>query len=71
MNDTLKMYGSIGSEIMNRCFVVAISISNVNQDGVDCKRSIGKVIPIAFLVSRSFIVKSSGLHLLRSLRTCN
>ena len=24
MNDTLKMYGSIGSEIMNRYFVVAM-----------------------------------------------
>ena len=36
MNDTLKMYGSIGSEIMNRYFVVAM-YSKVNQDGVDCK----------------------------------
>ena len=40
MNDALKMYGLIGSEIMNRYFVVAICVSNVNQDGVDCKRSI-------------------------------
>ena len=34
MNGTLKMYGSIGSEIMNRYFVVAICVSNVNQDGI-------------------------------------
>ena len=39
MNDTLKMYGSIGSAIMIDTLWLPC-VSNVNQDGVDYKRSI-------------------------------
>ena len=35
------MYKLIGSEIKNRYFVIAMCFEK-NQDGVDCKRSIGK-----------------------------
>ena len=44
MDVNFKICGSIGSEIKNRCFVVAICGWKINQDGVNCNSQYTKYI---------------------------